>query len=247
MDPPGPSPTEHRCSAVRLSALQSPSRLDPAAALPHVHGLSPARSTTAAPPHPHRSAVDAPIPRQALAVHGRGAENGWLPCSRRFARWRRSPTVSLRHRHEYAVDLPRGLPNGFETPDKEFPTAFGSECAPPPAQIRQVRAGVVAKRRKDAGSSRTPLHLTCRTRTIWQYWHVPALSGLLPPSPALPGSGCPQLRCLAATRSAVDGLSSPLESTAPHGARARLSRALRTVGDLDYGQTGRPPTPYVYA
>ena len=31
------------------------------------------------------------------------------------------------------------------------------------------------------------------TRTIWQYWHVPALSGLLPPSPAPPGSGCPQL------------------------------------------------------
>lgn len=31
--------------------------------------------------------------------------------------------MSLRHRHEYAADLPRGLPNGFEIPDKEFPAA----------------------------------------------------------------------------------------------------------------------------
>ena len=54
-----------------------------------------------------------------------------------------------------------------------------------------------------AGSSRTPLRPAYRTRTIWQYWHVPALSGLLPPSPAPPGSGCPQLRRPAATGSAV--------------------------------------------
>ena len=43
----------------------------------------------------------------------------------------------------------------------------------------------------NAGSSRTPLHLARRTRTIWQYWHVPALSGLLPPSPAPPGTRLP--------------------------------------------------------
>src|SRR6266545_6014471 len=50
-----------------------------------------------------------------------------------------------------------------------------------------------------AGSSRTPLRHARRTRTIWQYWHVPALSGLLPPSPASPGSGCPQLHRPTAT------------------------------------------------
>ncbi|MEU9467789.1 site-specific integrase [Streptomyces avermitilis] len=54
-----------------------------------------------------------------------------------------------------------------------------------------------------AGSSRTPLRPASRTRTIWQYWHVPALSGLLPPSPAPPGSGCPQLHRPAATGSAA--------------------------------------------
>jgi hypothetical protein len=53
--------------------------------------------------------------------------------------------------------------------------------------------------RNNAGSSRTPFRHTRRARTIWQYWHVPALSGLLPPSPAPPGSGCPQLHRPAAT------------------------------------------------
>src|SRR6516165_6118949 len=43
---------EHHHSVRRLSALQSPSLLETAAALPHVRGLSPARSTTAAPPCP---------------------------------------------------------------------------------------------------------------------------------------------------------------------------------------------------
>ncbi|MFJ1707895.1 tyrosine-type recombinase/integrase [Kitasatospora sp. NPDC088346] len=54
-----------------------------------------------------------------------------------------------------------------------------------------------------AGSSRTPLRPARRTRTIWQYWPVPALSGPLPPSPASPGSGCPQLHRPAATGSAA--------------------------------------------
>jgi hypothetical protein len=50
-----------------------------------------------------------------------------------------------------------------------------------------------------AGSSRTPSRLARRARTIWQYWHATALSGLLPPSPPLHGSGCPQLHRAAAT------------------------------------------------
>ena len=29
--------------------------------------------------------------------------------------------MSLRYRHEYAADLPRGLPDGFEIPAREFP------------------------------------------------------------------------------------------------------------------------------
>jgi hypothetical protein len=45
----------------------------------------------------------------------------------------------------------------------------------------------------------TPLCLACRAPAIWQYWPVPALTGLLPPDPASPGSGCPPLHRTAAT------------------------------------------------
>jgi hypothetical protein len=48
--------------------------------------------------------------------------------------------------------------------------------------------------RSAAGSSRTPLRLACRTRTIWQCWPVPSLSGLLSTSPSSQGPGCPQLQ-----------------------------------------------------
>jgi hypothetical protein len=39
-----------------------------------------------------------------------------------------------------------------------------------------------------------PSDLASRTRTVWQYRSVPTLSRLLPPSPAIPGSGCLQLQ-----------------------------------------------------
>ena len=45
----------------------------------------------------------------------------------------------------------------------------------------------------------TPLCLARRAPAIWQYWPVPALTGLLPPDPASPGSGCPPLHRTAAT------------------------------------------------
>jgi hypothetical protein len=44
-----------------------------------------------------------------------------------------------------------------------------------------------------------PLRLACRARAIRWCSHGPALSGLLPPSPAVPGSDCPQLPQAAAT------------------------------------------------
>jgi hypothetical protein len=112
--------------------------------------------------------------------------------------------MPLRHRCEYAAAFPRSLPGSSCPPPREFP-------APPNA--RQVRAasspdppGSSWRRIKGmshAGSSRTPLHSASRTQTIWQCWPVPALSGLLPPSPAPPGSGCPQLHRPAATGSAA--------------------------------------------
>jgi hypothetical protein len=46
----------------------------------------------------------------------------------------------------------------------------------------------------NAGFSRTPFRLASQAQAVWQYRPVPSLSGLLPPSPASPGSGCPQLQ-----------------------------------------------------
>ena len=111
--------------------------------------------------------------------------------------------MPLRPRREYAAVLPRGLPGGSCPPPRKFPAHTLGGCAPLPAQIHQVRAGAASKGMSHAGSSRTPLRPACPTRTIWQCWPVPALSGLLPPSPAPPGSGCPQLHRPAATGSAV--------------------------------------------
>ena len=47
------------------------------------------------------------------------------------------------------------------------------------ALSRQVRAAGSLEERSVAGSSRKPLCLASRTRTIWRYWSVPSLSGLL--------------------------------------------------------------------
>ncbi len=77
-------------------------------------------------------------------------------------------------------------------PDREFPVPPRRDrCAPRPAHIRQIRAGLPFKGRTHAGSLRTPLRHARRTHTIWQCWRVPALSGLLPPTPAPPGIRLP--------------------------------------------------------
>ncbi len=97
-----------------------------------------------------------------------------------------------------------------QPPWQLMPTTAGVPCPPRARQVRAASSpdppGSSWRRIKGmshAGSSRTPLHSACRTQTIWQCWPVPALSGLLPPSPAPPGSGCPQLHRPAATGSAA--------------------------------------------
>jgi hypothetical protein len=187
---------------VHLPALQHPSLLDSAAALPHVHGLSPARSTTAAPPrpgpiggrcaqpaHPLDAGEQGKI-RSGSRVHCGSLDEGGArlcPCGLAASTPQTFLAASLAARaHRRGSSLP-----------------VSGRCAPPPAQIHQVSSWRRIKGVSHAGSSRTPLRPASRTRTIWQYWLVPALSGLLPPSPAPPGSGCPQLRRPAATRSAA--------------------------------------------
>ena len=94
-----------------------------------------------------------------------------------------------------------------------------SRTAPPPISTRLER--VRRLRNVDTGFSRTPSRLACRTRTVWQYRHVPSLSG---PLPVLPGAS--QVRLPSAStqllRQPGGGvLSPPLGHTAPRGARSR--------------------------
>jgi hypothetical protein len=95
--------------------------------------------------------------------------------------------MPLRSRHGYAADLHHGLPTGDITQPRSPPHDLRAGVHRSPAQIRQVRAGgLLLRGRSAAGSSRAPSRLACRTRTIWRCWHVPALSGLLPPIPSVP-------------------------------------------------------------
>jgi len=150
--------------------------------------------------------------------------------------------MPLRHRCEYAADLPRSLPGGSCPPPRKFPAHTLDGCAPLPAQIHQVSSRRRIKGMSHIGSSRIPLRHACRTRTIWQYWHAPALSGLLPPSPAPPGSGCPQLHRPATTGSAAKVFhlhSNHSASRRTHD--LRHSFAVRTL--IDWYRDGQPVEP----
>lgn len=102
--------------------------------------------------------------------------------------------MPLRHRSGYAVVLHRSLPADRDNRPKSSP----------PGQARRVRTATqpISARFElvEALKGVTPLvphvhlfPLVNRTRAVRQYRHVPALSRLLPPFPASPGSGCLQL------------------------------------------------------
>ena len=94
-----------------------------------------------------------------------------------------------------AASTPQTFPAASPSPASRLP-----ESSPP----RRVRAApgpdppgssqYSVKGRYGTGSSRTPLRPAHRAYAIWQCWCTPALSGLLPPAPAPPGTGCPQLQ-----------------------------------------------------
>src|SRR3954451_7650597 len=102
----------------------------------------------------------------------------------------------------------------------------------------------ILERRNNAGSSRTPSHPARRTRTIWQCWPVPALSGLLPPTPAPSAAGCPQLHRPATTGSAVavshlhSNISASWRTDAAIKLSVFVSDLLVFVSDL-FGVSGR--------
>ena len=126
------------------------------------------------------------------------------------ARRGRCPAFPLRPRHEYAADFPRGLPAGDFIGQRSRLTTRWVCAAPRPISARLE-----------------PVYLLRGVYTLVPHVHLPvSLAGpgrlavptrpavvrAAPPSPASPGSGCPQLHRPAATGG--DGvLSSPSGNT----------------------------------
>jgi hypothetical protein len=118
--------------------------------------------------------------------------------------------------------LPRSTspwsPGRSSKPTREFPTPNETGWgAPLSAHIRQVGADPDL-RDVNAGSLRTPFHPARRTRTIWQCWRVPTLSGPLATLTVITRIGLPPAPPSCCDRIGGGGLPPPLESTAPHGA-----------------------------
>jgi hypothetical protein len=67
--------------------------------------------------------------------------------------------------------------------------------------------------------SRAPSRLACRTRTIWQYRYVPALSGLLPALPGVSRTRLPPASIRPLRRPNGEVVSPPHGHKAPRGAR----------------------------
>ena len=87
----------------------------------------------------------------------------------------------------------------------------------------------------NAGSSRTPFCLASQAQAVWQYRPVPSLSGLLPTLPGASRIRLPPASTGLLRQPGGEGLSPPLESTAPRGAphrrtTGRRSRAARAGG-----------------
>ena len=211
----------HRRSPMHLSALQHPSLLVIAAALPHVRGLSPARSTTAAPSHPWpvgRRCAQPAVPRWP---RGPGQTRGGSRVHLSIARRRRHPTRPLRHRRGYPAARHHSLPSVPPTV-RGVPRLRdeGDGCASLPAQIRQVRAGASLR-----GVERRFLAYAFPSRSPHpRRLAVPTRHGFVRaachPPRHLPGQAALSFAVLL-RQNHGPGLSPQLDQQAPHGAPAQ--------------------------
>ena len=106
----------------------------------------------------------------------------------------RRPALPRQPRHTYAAVLRCGLPTGLAHPASELiPPEAGSHTAHRPISARFEPAPDLRGVHHWFART-TPSGLARRARAVWQSQHDPALSGLLPPAPASPGPGFPQLQ-----------------------------------------------------
>jgi hypothetical protein len=127
------------------------------------------------------------------------ARPGWFPRSLLTVRRARHPAFPRQHRHEYAAVLPHGL--------LAPPRCGGFGVARPPPGVRCLPAHVLQVRAGSGLAGVSPLVSALVYRPVLLAEPEPSgdagpsrrCRGCLPPLPALPGSGCPQLQRAAAT------------------------------------------------
>ncbi len=168
-------------------------------------------------PTPAASAGDGPS-HQATGCRLGSGPQGWFPRSPSDRSTGEAPSYAPAASPRLRRRPSPWPPARRHHPGQEFPAQLARGCAPQPSPHPPDSSWWFSlERRSAAGSSRTPSRLACRTRTVWQYRYVPSLSGPLPPFPASPGSGCPQLHRATATARRRRSLT----STRSHGASWR--------------------------
>lgn len=145
--------------------------------------LSRPRSTTTAPPHPGPIGGRRAQPHPHHWKRRAGQDPGQFPCSVWFARRSRSPTMPLRHRCEYAADLPRSLPGSSCPPPREFPAAHRDGCGLP--QPRSTRFELVPH--QEGVTRRFLTHSSPSRSPNPDRLAVPARPGFVRAAPTLPG------------------------------------------------------------
>ncbi|EDX21281.1 hypothetical protein SSAG_01072 [Streptomyces sp. Mg1] len=157
-------------------------------------------TTTGPPPHPRPSVGNGPAHHRTGCPAARATADG-SHVHHTIDRSGRRPALLRQHRHAYAAGFQRGLPTGTGNPASEL-------TRPMKATVHALHTGPYPPglSRLDAYGASTTGSLSLHLLTLLD---GPAPSGspgtsrrcrgCLPPSPAFPGSDCPQLHQTAAT------------------------------------------------
>ena len=194
----GPATVRRYSPAISVPAV--PRMLNHAGPLRHVAGFPDLGLLRVLRPTPAASAGDGPSRRPPAGCAGDGDRRDGSHVHSRTVRRGRRPAMPLQHRHGYAAGLHRGLPTG----DTNRPRSS------PPDQTARVRAATQPRsaRFELVGLLRSVQPLVPHVRlSVLLAGPGPSGSagpsrrcqGCFPPSPASPGSGCPQLHRTAAT------------------------------------------------
>ena len=186
-----------------------------------MHGLSPARSTTAAPPRPGpigRRWTQPEPPRWTAWQPGKDRDGSRVHCDSLDEGGAQLCPCGI------ATATPQHFTVASRTdihkPARKFPARPKPDrCAPRPAHIRQIRAGLPFEGR----TSRWFLAYSSPSRLPNPH-HLAVLArpGFVRAAPTLPGTSrirLPPASPPCCDRAGGEGLSPPLESSAPHGAR----------------------------